>query len=68
MIYNVLAGVVALIDAQDEDAAKDELRRRLQAAGFDVYEGQPLDAFASDDQTPEPTYERRVCDLLAGAR
>lgn len=53
MIYNVLAGVVALIDADDESAAKGELGRRLRAAGFDVYDGQPLDAFESDDQSAQ---------------
>lgn len=46
--FNVLAAVVELVDAPDEETAKSLLRQRLTLAGFDLYEGQPLDAFESD--------------------
>lgn len=52
--YNVLAAVVELIDAESEDAAKRQLIRMLSAAGFEVYDGQPVDAFESDTDLPDP--------------
>lgn len=47
--YNVLAAVVELIDADTESEAKDIFRHRLENAGFDVYDDQPIDAFESED-------------------
>ena len=38
-LYNVIVGVVDLIEAPDEATAKQILSVRLTAAGFDTYEG-----------------------------
>lgn len=47
--YNVLAAVVELIDADDEEAAHRILTKRLIAAGFDPYEdAEHPSAFLSD--------------------
>lgn len=50
MIWNVLVSVVDLIDAETEKEAIGTLRSKLSAAGFEPYEGDPGDAFLSEDQ------------------
>lgn len=45
--FNVLVGVVELIDAESAEAAVAELRTRLSRAGFEPYE-ESGDAFESE--------------------
>jgi hypothetical protein len=47
-IYNVLAAVVDLIEADSEAEACAKLEQRLLAAGFEPYDGQPTTAFESE--------------------
>lgn len=47
--WNVLIAVVDLIPAKTGQEAIATLHAQLTAAGFDVYEGQPADAFESED-------------------
>ena len=46
--WNVLVGVVTLETADTREEAVAQVIRKLGAAGFSVYEGQPADAFESD--------------------
>ena len=55
--FNTLWAVVEIIDAPDGEAALNELRSRLERAGFTAYDGTPdlvpgdyKLAFLSDDQ------------------
>jgi len=48
-MWNVKIPVVRLEHAESAEAAIAKLRRRLNAAGFDVYDGEPADAFESED-------------------
>jgi len=56
-IYNVLAGVVALVAAEDGDAAIQKVQHALKRAGFYVYtNGVNIpDAFESEDQAVAET-------------
>lgn len=46
--WNVLLGVVGLIEGESREEAIRSFHQQLTAAGFDVYEGQPPDAFLSE--------------------
>jgi hypothetical protein len=53
MIYNALAHVVALVEADSPEAAQTKLHAALDAAGFEVYPYAAGDIevpFVSDDQ------------------
>ena len=54
MIYNVLAGVVALVEADDAEAAIAKLHAVLRAADFEVYEGGVLDGQVPEVFESEP--------------
>jgi hypothetical protein len=46
--WNVLAGVVTLVQAQTREEAIAVFEEALRSAGFDVYSGQETDAFESE--------------------
>jgi hypothetical protein len=47
-VWNVAAYVVDLVEAWDESEAIGKLTTALKAAGFDIYEGDPPNAFESE--------------------
>lgn len=60
--WNVLIGVVELIDAPSADEARARLRAALIAAGFHPYDDG--DAFESDTPAVGPPVSRQLKDLL----
>lgn len=46
--YNVLLPIVELIEAENATQAIQTLTARVKAAGFEIYEGGPIDAFESE--------------------
>lgn len=49
-LFNVLSSVVELIEAPTAEAAIADLNTRLRKAGFELYDGQPSNAFESEPQ------------------
>lgn len=49
-VWNVRVAVVELIVAGTREDAVKALRSKVRAAGLDLYEGDPGDAFESEDQ------------------
>ena len=52
-IWNVRMSVVELVDAPTAERAIRKLQRRLDAAGFETYDGDEPDAFESEPVPPE---------------
>jgi hypothetical protein len=52
-LFNVRLPVVALVGAGGPEEAILAFRQKLEAAGFDVYDGEPADAFESEPQEEE---------------
>lgn len=50
MKWNTAVTVVDIVEAETELGATGNLVARLQQAGFEIYEGNPPDAFLSEDQ------------------
>lgn len=47
-VFNTLVPVVALVEAETDEAALRVLTSKLEAAGFEAYAGGPFDAFESE--------------------
>ena len=47
--YNVALVIVELVEADSEEEAIAKLRAKVREAGLNEYEGQPPDAFESED-------------------
>ena len=69
--FNVAAAIVDIIEAPDEDTAKDILRDRIAAAGLDLYEGSidsptGIDAFESEGTEGTVTLTLRIDNYYEG--
>jgi hypothetical protein len=64
-VWNVSVPAVALVRAQDEQAAIAVVVAALEAAGFTAYEND-RDAFESEPVSPESLFEAHECPTLNG--